>query len=496
MVKTLFLSSLVFNFGIILGRLSGFAREAFVASTLGVSSEADIVVLMLTVPDLLVNILMGGALGAVLVPEFSQKSLESSKKLLYQSLLFLGLVFTGVTVGLYWQAGLLIDMLAPGFVEAQKEEASIAIRWVLWLIPLTVLAGVVTAYLHSKNRFFVAASGTLIVNSAIIIGLVIAELGDKSLFVVAIFVLIGGTLRLLSQLLQVKIKWSPFVSLRPNQLHRSLLTRYGQAVVSGSILLLFPVVARAIASYQGDGSIALFNYATRLIELPLLIAITFLATVFFPRLAQSFSKDLILHKKLIKYGVQMTVALSLVASITLIFMSEAYIKSVYGYGVMTSSNLKEVEELVKIGLLALPLQGLSSFFTATFNARRDTRTPLLINGMGFLFFGGINYIGVFDQELEGLMWAIVASYGVICCLQLIFLKVHDLIWWKVFFEKTFLAGMISGLILLIYASKLIERVTVSPFLILALTCIVALISLFVMALFNKDIRFGLKVRMQ
>ena len=59
MLKKILLSSLYLNIGLLLGRLTGFVREAFVAANYGVSEKADIVVLMLTVPDLLVAILCG-----------------------------------------------------------------------------------------------------------------------------------------------------------------------------------------------------------------------------------------------------------------------------------------------------------------------------------------------------------------------------------------------------------------------------------------------------
>ncbi len=65
MLRAILLSSIFLNTGLLLGRISGFIREALVAASFGASSEADIVVLMLTVPDLMVSLLMGGAMGAI-----------------------------------------------------------------------------------------------------------------------------------------------------------------------------------------------------------------------------------------------------------------------------------------------------------------------------------------------------------------------------------------------------------------------------------------------
>ena len=73
MLRAILLSSLAVNVGVLLGRLAGFAREALVASSFGSTAEADVVVLMLTVPDLLINLLVGGGLTATLVPRFTQR---------------------------------------------------------------------------------------------------------------------------------------------------------------------------------------------------------------------------------------------------------------------------------------------------------------------------------------------------------------------------------------------------------------------------------------
>lgn len=494
MLKALVLSSLVLNAGLLLGRLSGFAREAFVASTYGATAEADIVVLMLTVPDLLVGILMGGAMGAVLVPEFSQRP-DQSRSLLYQSAIFFGVLFTCLAFGFYWRADLLVLLLVPGFNDAQLSQAALAVGWVVWLIPLTVLAGVVTAYLHTMNRFAVAALGTLIINCTIILGLVLVYADYGTMYLLALFVLLGGFLRLFSQLSQVRFSWQPFKALSPILLSRPLLIRYGQAILSGSALLLFPVIARAMASFHGEGSVALFNYAVRLIEFPLAIAVTFLAVVFFPRLAKSFSTNPAQHNLQIRYGVQITLALSLAAAIVLITLKGAYANIVYGYGGIEQSSLVKIMMLIGIGLLALPLQGFSSFLTAVFNARKNTRTPMLINTTGLLFFLISSYTGLFGDSLSALMWGLVFSYALICVLQLLLLRIDAFSWRQVFFDRTFLLGGSCGLMSLLVLANGVNQIGFSDWVSIFAAGFITLGCLFVMAMFNSDLRSILKTKL-
>jgi len=77
---------------------------------------------------------------------------------------------------------MLVSLLVPGFGEAQASLAAVAIGWMIWLIPLTVLAGVLTAYLHAKNQFAIEALGTLIINSTIIVGLLLVHNGYGTMY--------------------------------------------------------------------------------------------------------------------------------------------------------------------------------------------------------------------------------------------------------------------------------------------------------------------------
>jgi len=67
-------AGLLVSGGILLGRLTGFLREVAVASRFGVSRDADIILFSLTLPDFLINLLMGGALAAALIPEFKRST--------------------------------------------------------------------------------------------------------------------------------------------------------------------------------------------------------------------------------------------------------------------------------------------------------------------------------------------------------------------------------------------------------------------------------------
>lgn len=64
--RSLLSAGLFLSLALMAGRLAGFGREVLLASSLGLSEQADIAIVLLTVPDLLVNLLLSGGIGVAL----------------------------------------------------------------------------------------------------------------------------------------------------------------------------------------------------------------------------------------------------------------------------------------------------------------------------------------------------------------------------------------------------------------------------------------------
>lgn len=410
MIKAILLSALALNVGMLLGRFSGFAREAVLASSLGVSSSGDVAVLMLSIPDLLVNILVGGGLAAALIPEFSERTSRPARVLLFQSLLVFVAVFAFVALVLMLNAETLVMLVAPGFEREQASLAAYGLGVVVWLIPLTVASGVIAAYLNAHNHFVLVALGTLILNMVIILGLLIGRYADNMLTILSVFILLGGGVRLILQYLHsCKIEGGPAPAVKPWLLDRKIIVSYLQVAGAGSLLLCFPVIARAFASSLGEGGVAQISYAVKLVELPLAVAVTFLSVVFFPRMSKAFVEDQGLYIELATWGCRITIFLSLIATASFIPIAEPVVQLVYGYGAMDALAVKNVAELFAIGILGLVFMGISSFVMAIFNARKDTRTPLVINVLALALLVALLLMGC-GQSLKGIMFSLVLSY--------------------------------------------------------------------------------------
>ncbi|MEQ6341934.1 MAG: hypothetical protein M3A44_09850 [Gammaproteobacteria bacterium] len=412
------------SFAVLVGRASGFVRESFVAATYGVGQSADLAVLILTVPDLLVNILVGGALSVALIPEFKRLSPSEGVSLFLQSSIMIGGVFLLLAAFLMIFSQQLIHLVAPGFSPDTASRAADVIKYVLWVIPLTALAGVSTAYLQAHERFTAPAFGTLIFNIVVIVGLFFFVSDEDSLRLLCGFVILGGLLRWFSQLVCLPRSYLRSGSFRPSLISHPLLIHYCQALGAGSLLLLFPVVARAMASFNDEGALATFNYATKLVEFPLGVSITLLAVLLFPRLAEGFAKDSssIESKKILHEGVTIVLILSFSMMISMAWFSADLSRLAFGWGKMSKEAVNSIGVLAAIGFLSLPAQGVSSLVVAAFNAKRDTATPFYINIGAIMCFLPASWLAGHAYGLPGLMAAMTASYWIIMVLHIVVLR--------------------------------------------------------------------------
>ena len=420
MLKRILTASIIINIGLLLGRLLGFVREIIIAEGYGASWQADVTVTILTLPDILINILVGGALTAALVPSFTADK-ANSRALAYQVSVIIFLVFL-IIAGLFsWQSSLLVDLLAPGYSGYTEGVAENGVAAVVLLLPLFVLTGVTTALLQAREKFAVPSLGTFFFNSVLIVGLWIAIRQESfNVTFIVLSVLAAGALRYASQLAVVQPGFQPLESLRPWLISGDLLRRYWQAMLSGGILFIYPVAARAFASMSGEGGVALFSYAMRLIELPLLLCVSFLGVVLLPRLSEAYTENREAFGRLISYGLQAVFVLGTVAVATLFVGREGYSQAVYGRGLQPEA-MQEVTHILGVGLLCVLFQGAVTFMTAAFNAARKTQVPLLMNllgGLGLLVMLWANE----GNSLLTIMIALTGTYGALAVIYVSVLR--------------------------------------------------------------------------
>lgn len=399
------------------GRVSGFFREIQLAAVFGVSVSADVAVLLLTLPDLLVNLALSGGLSATLIPRLRALPLQSAQALSRQILLLVCILFSLMALILVFVPEVWFSLLAPGLaVNAMPSTAAIIATAIA--IPMSAATGVTSASLNSQQKFLVAGCSTVIFNLIVILALASGQYADiDPLLILGIGIATGATLRLLSQCFTLPRSWllGPITLSTVDSIFiRGFLTAAGTA----SLILLVPVVVRAFSSTFSPGAIATLNYATKLVELPVGVLVTSLATVTLVQLSAYYANgDQLAIKKTLHDSLKRVLTNAVGAGVLIAYFADTFVELALGRGAMDSMAIARVVSLTQLLMVGLPFLALSSMAMADLNAKQKPWLIFKVT-LGCFFLLPVLTLPGFLNQSERLLVASIVGFQVIHALWL------------------------------------------------------------------------------
>lgn len=446
--KQIALSVFIVSLGLLAGRISGFFREIVIANIFGANESSDFIVILLTTPDFLVSLLMGGALSMSLIPEFKCLNMLRAK-LLFQQVTTLMFLLGGALVLIgYLFKGELLSSLALGmdikFVQSNQGVFFLS----LLALPLSLASGASLAYLNSQERFTVTSLGTLIVNLTIIIAIILASVIGGGFIYIAVSIVIAAMLRWLSQI--ISIGYFPLFTLHQKEwlVTKELVKRYVYALLSGGIIFALPVVVRTVASIEGEGALSLVNYTIKLVELPLIVLSSAFSIVLLPKLSSAYADgDDIGFFKMASASVFLVLFISLLVLMLLREYSSLATHVVYGWGALRGEQLESIARYLSVYAWSLPFQCVNGIFLAVFSARRDTKVPFVITtllGGGFFLF-----LLLYQPRISHLLQGLVIFYAVMAISLAMMVKIKHQYFLFSGFSR--LSVICTGVLILVYA---------------------------------------------
>jgi putative peptidoglycan lipid II flippase len=277
-------------------RLLGLVRESAQAAAFGASAMGDVAVLMLTLPDWLTGVLANGALAYVLLPQWAGQAPAQQAQTqgrVARFLLLLGLL-TGGALCIFRDSA--VHFLASGLPPHMIGPAEQGLVWAATALPAALLAALWVTRLQHEQDFAGLYAANLVVNGVLIVGLYLVSrnppvVGTVSLLGLSLWLAMGLRLVWLRGRLTAGAadRQGPTdaanTALTPSP-HASL---WLWAALAAGLPLVLPFVARSFASSAGEGALATFNYAWKLVELPLVLAIQLVATLAFPAIVRAMA---------------------------------------------------------------------------------------------------------------------------------------------------------------------------------------------------------------
>jgi putative peptidoglycan lipid II flippase len=376
-----------FSFYTIISRLLGYLRDIFIAVFLGASSLADAYFVAFRIPNTFRRLFAEGTFNAAFVPSYTSeltKGKSKSNKFANDifNLLFLILLIFVVLVEIFMPA--FVGMLAPGFVEDDKKiELAIDLTRITFPFLLFVsLASFFSAILNSHNKFAAASAAPIILN-LILIGILFfgKYLNDELVYYLSYGVSIAGFLQIIflykfvRKIYRIELNFK----FKINKIVKSFFKKLLPSIFSSGVTQINIFVGTIIASFQA-GAVSYLYYADRIYQINLAIAGIAIGIVVLPQLSKYVqlkkkNKILLIQNK----ALELSMFLSLPASVALVIGSEEIISALFGYGSFTESAVSNSAKALYYFSLGLPAFALIKVFSTFFFANQNTKTPFYIS---------------------------------------------------------------------------------------------------------------------
>jgi putative peptidoglycan lipid II flippase len=387
----------------LVSRILALVRDTLQASYVGAGFASDAFFVSFRLPNMFRALFAEGAFTAAFIPMFNRKVAEGGE-------LSVGLRFAERTLALLLPALILFTIvmlaaawpvtwgLSGGFRDPTPEQFAFAVQLSRITIPylmLISLASLLGGILNSLDKFWVNAAAPILLNLAMITGLVFFHGSDayETARVQAISVTAGGILQLGWLILACR---QAGVSLRIRRPRldddvKALLKLILPAAVGAGAVQINLAISTALAGGLLDpGSISYIYYADRLNQLPLGLIGIGLGTILLPTVSRLLSSGREAEAMDTQNrGIELALFLTLPATAAFIFAAEPIIRGLFQHGAFTAEDSIRCGWALSAFSIGLPSYVLVKVLTPGFYARADTRTPVRLA----LYSVGINLVG-------------------------------------------------------------------------------------------------------
>ncbi|MBW7882964.1 MAG: murein biosynthesis integral membrane protein MurJ [Caldilineaceae bacterium] len=410
--RRMFSAALVVMVFFVLSRVTGLAREVVIGAQFGTSAGYDAYLAAFRVPDLLFQLVAGGALASAFIPTFSTYWVAPDRQeawLLFSRVLNLITLLLVVLAGVaaLFAEPIVRHILAPGFAAEQQALTASLMRLMLISTVIFGASGLIMGVLNALQHFVAPAAAPVIYNLSILAGAWL--LGPIwGVYGLAAGVVVGALLHFAVQLpalARQRPVYRTSLSLADPGV-REVARLMGPRVLGLFFVQLHFLVNTILASGLATGSLSALNYAWLLMLLPQGIIAQALATAAFPTFsAQVAAGQLDALRRTFSQTLRVVLFLSLPAAVVLFVLREPTVSILLERGEFTQRSTDMVTFALQFYLLGLMAHALLEIVVRAFYALHNTMTPVLIGVAAMLLNIGLSILLVRPLSFGGLALA-------------------------------------------------------------------------------------------
>ncbi len=369
----------------VLSRITGLAREIIIGAQFGTSAELDAYLAAFRVPDLLFQLVAGGALGSAFIPTFATywvRDDQAGAWLLFSrvlNLVTLALVALA-TLGAVYAPVLVERVIAPGFSPEQQALTASLMRWMMVSTVIFGASGLVMAALNALQHFLLPAAAPVVYNVSIILGawFLTPRIGIYGLVVGVLVGALGHLLIQIPGLIRQRATYTFDWTVRDPGVYE-VLRLMAPRVLGLLFVQLHFLVNTILASGLNEGSLSSLNYAWLLMLLPLGVFAQAIATASFPTLsAQIAAGRSAAMRATFGQILRIIFFLTIPAATALFLLRVPVIQMLFQRGQFTAQSTAMVAYALQFYALGLVAHSAVEITVRAFYALHNTWIPVLV----------------------------------------------------------------------------------------------------------------------
>ncbi len=384
--------------GLVLSTLVGLARQILVARAFGTGADLDAFLAANRLPELLFNLMAGGALASAFIPTYTgfltRNDRAGAGRLAGALATWVSalLLLTSALAALL--AGPLVDhLIAPYFQSAPQRALTVDLLRILLLSPtLFALSGLVMAVLNAHQRFFISALAPMFYPLGMILGVEVL-VPRMGIYGLAWGAVAGAALHLLVQLpslARVRLALKPRLGWREAAVREVGRLMAPRLVGQGAVQLNF-LVNTIIASGQPEGSLAALTWGFSLMLMPEIAIAQASAIAALPTFSEQASLGKVNElRETLSTMLRGVMFLALPASIGLILLREPLVQVIFERGSFTDASTRMVTWALLFYAAGLLAHSTLEVLARAYYALHDTLTPVAVSVGGMLLNVGLS----------------------------------------------------------------------------------------------------------